>query len=147
MRAVAACVLLIASSAAADGYYFKDGRFPEGSTTVLALTPQQKEVIALYMRCRNQKWSPFIFKLTKHQKAALERDTGLRLGLFAIYDSYGGDNGAESGYNYIVRFSEGEFEIPHKILIEESKRAEYETDVMGWSPSPLVDYEGSTCPE
>jgi len=54
MRLSIALTLLLASvSIHADGYLFKDGRFPESKATVLQLTSAQKQVVALYRKCSN----------------------------------------------------------------------------------------------
>lgn len=153
MRTISLFLLALASSASyADGVMFRDGRFPTGKTTVLSLTTGQKQLIDLYARCKDQNKSPFIFRLTKHQAAQLSREAGLSPRRFQIYDSFKGDDGAEYGYNYIVRFSEESFEVPHKVLISESQLTKWETKVIGWAPSPLArvnpsSYTGASCPQ
>jgi hypothetical protein len=142
---------VIAAAALADGYTFRNGRFPEGKVTLLTLTEHQKQVIALYARCRNQDKTPFIFRLTKAQASKLKHEAGFMPERFQIYDSFGGETEAEYGYNYIVRFSETEFEVAHKVLLPEKELRDWETKIIGWAPSPLANadpsrYKDGKCP-
>ena len=125
-------------SAMADGYIFKDGHFPEGKATVLTLTQRQKNLLDIYYHCRNNEYTPYIFRLTKTQSSVLAREAGLSPKRFAIFESYRGDSGTDIEFNVINRFSEGQFEIPHKLLDSESNVRNWETKTIGWAPSPLA---------
>ena len=135
---IAIFIVLVCSNAYADGYMFKAGRFPEGKVTVLTLTAEQKKLIELYHRCRNNRYTPYIFKLTSKQSERLKKEAGISPERFAIFESYRGEDGIELDYNVINRFSEQSFEIPHKTLISDRELRKYENDVMGWEPSPLA---------
>ncbi|SRR6266702_203368 len=130
--------VLACANAYADGYMFKAGRFPEGKVTVLTLTAEQKKLIELYHRCTDNRYTPYIFKLTSEQRKRLKKEAGISPERFAIFESYRGEDGIELSYNVINRFSEQSFEIPHKSLISERTVRKYENDVMGWEPSPLA---------
>jgi hypothetical protein len=51
--------LFACANAYADGYMFKGGRFPEGKVTLLTLTAEQKQLIELYNRCRDNRYTPY----------------------------------------------------------------------------------------
>jgi len=139
IRAAICLGMLIASSPAlADGYMFRDGHFPEGQSTVFRLTSEQKKLISLYRKCRDNTKTPYIFHLTPAQSAALAKASGIAPERFAIFESYHRDLGVDIEFNIINRFSEEEFEVPHKLLSLESEVREWETDVIGWAPSPLA---------
>ena len=143
--------LFACANAYADGYMFKGGRFPQGKVTVLTLTAEQKQLIELYNRCRDNRYTPYIFKLTPEQSKRLKKEAGMSPKRFAIFESYRGEDGIELSYNVINRFSEQSFEIPHKTLVSERTVQKYENDVMGWEPSPLAkpgvsDSAASKCP-
>jgi hypothetical protein len=135
---IAIFFVLACANAYADGYMFKAGRFPEGKVTVLTLTAEQKNLIELYRRCRDNRYTPYIFKLTSEQSKRLKKEAGKGPERFAIFESYRGEDGIELSYNVINRFSEESFEIPHKTLISERTVRKYENDVMGWESSPLA---------
>ncbi len=135
---IAIFFLLACSNAYADGYMFKAGRFPDGKVTVLTLTAEQKNLIELYHRCRDNRYTPYIFKLTSKQSKRLKKEAGISPERFAIFESYRGEDSIELSHNVINRFSEQSFEIPHKTLISEGTVRKYENDVMGWEPSPLA---------
>jgi len=116
---------------------FRDGRFPEGKSSVFRLTPEQKELIALYRRCRDNTKTPYILRLAPNQSAVLGREVGFAPERFAIFESFRGDHGADIELNIINRFSASEFEVPHKLLVPDSEVREWETNVIGWAPSPL----------
>ena len=134
-------VLIISSVASADGGMFREGRFPEGKSSVFRLTPEQKELIALYRRCRDNRKTPYIFRLTDAQSAVLAREAGLAPERFAIFESFRGDNGSDIDFNIINRFTETEFEVPHKLLLSETEVRDWETNVIGWTPSPLASID------
>ncbi len=139
MRIVIALIFLAASCAAfADGYMFKDGRFPEGKSTVFRLTLEQKQLIALYRRCRDNTKTPYIFRLTGEQSTVLAKEAGMSPERFAIFESYRQDDGSDIEFNIINRFSEDTFEVPHQLLRAESEVRNWETNIIGWMPSPLV---------
>lgn len=144
MRKFIALIFLFScANAYADGYMFKAGRFPEGEVTVLTLTEGQKQLIELYQRCRDNRYTPYIFKLTPEQSKRLKKEAGISPKRFAIFESFRGEDGIELSYNVINRFSEQSFEIPHKTLVSERTVQNYENDVMGWEPSPLAKPEAS----
>ena len=143
--------LLACANAYADGYMFKAGRFPEEKVTVLTLTAEQRKLIELYRQCRDNRYTPYIFKLTSAQSKRLKKEAGISPERFAIFESYRGEDGIELSYNVINRFSEQSFEIPHKTLISESTVRKYENDVMGWEPNSLAkpgisDSAAGKCP-
>jgi len=137
--AICLATLIASSVASADGYTFRDGRFPEGKSSVFRLTSEQKGLIALYRKCRDNRKSPFIFRLTDAQSAALGKEAGIAPERFAIFESFRGDEGADIEFNIINRFSETEFEVPHKPLLEEDEVRDWEINVIGWAPSPLAN--------
>ena len=131
---------LIASSiASADGYTFRDGHFPEGKASVFRLTSDQKGLIELYRKCRDNTKTPYIFRLTDGQSAVLAKEASIAPERFAIFDSFQGDDGTDIEFNIINRFSETEFEVPHKLLLTESEVRDWEINVIGWAPSPLAN--------
>ena len=139
MRNSLLLILLLASGLArADGYLFKAGRFPEGKITVLKLTLQQRQLIALYRKCRDNTTSPYIFRLTPKQSGILFKESGLRPKRFAIFESINNEPGTDLEYNVINRFSEDHFEIPHKLLTTEKELKHWELNIIGWAPSSLA---------
>jgi hypothetical protein len=139
MRNILGLILLLASALAhADGYLFKEGRFPEGKVTMLQLTSQQKQLLTLYRKCRDNSMSPYIFTLTPQQSSTLLKESGLKPKRFAIFESFAGEAGIDLGFNVINRFSEESFEVPHKLLTPEKALREWEVNVMGWQPSSLA---------
>lgn len=139
MRNIPVLIFLLASALAhADGYLFKEGRFPEGEVTVLKLTLQQKQLIALASKCRDNNLSPYIFRLTDQQSSKLFKKSGLKPKRFAIIASFNGDSGSDLEHNVINRFSEDLFEIPHKLLIPEKELKQWEINVIGWEPNWLA---------
>jgi hypothetical protein len=148
------CVFLILANVAhADGWVFSKGRFPEGVKITFNLTPHQKNQIKLFLKCRNNQYSPYMFQLSEQQSFEIEKKVGFKPSRFAIFVSYGPhtDDGVDLDYNVIVQFDEEHFEIPLKILIPEKELKKYE-DVMGWKPSLLNNInvqsnDGSNCPK
>ena len=141
----------ISTIAYADGYSFNAGRFPDGGVTVFKLTSNQKQVIALFWKCRENQFSPYIFQLSPEQSEGLRGETGLEIERFAIFQSFAGDAGVDLDFNVINRFSEDEFEIPHKLLVSEPERQAWDRDVIGWAHNPLVNptseqLRSITCP-
>ncbi|QWV94669.1 hypothetical protein KP004_05680 [Geomonas oryzisoli] len=140
-KLIAIFILLAGANAYADGYMFKAGRFPEGKVTVLTLTAEQKKQIELYYRCRDNRYTPYIFRLTSEQSKHLKKEAGKSPKRYAIFESYRGEEGIELDYNVINRFSEQSFEIPHKTLVSDSMVQKYENEIMGWKPSPFEKLE------
>src|ERR1700740_27549 len=119
MRLLAVLLLSLASIPAfADRWTFTKGRFPDGKVTVFKLTKAQKAYIDMVRRCHtdNEK-TPYLFRLTPEQALALKRELGFSPDRFAIFESYRGDVGVDLEMNVINRFSEEEFEVPHKLLV------------------------------
>ena len=146
MRVLAVLLLSLASiSAFADGWTFTNGRFPYGKVTVFKLTKVQKAYIDLVRRCHtdNEK-TPYLFRLTTQQSMVLKRDVGFSPDHFAIFESYHGDNGVDLEMNVINRFSEDEFEVPHKLLVRDREAQSWERDTMGWLPNPLSNASPSS---
>jgi len=146
---------LAAASAHADGWLFKNGRFPQGKVTVLALTKSQKTFLDLVRRCsnnRNNERTPYVFRLTPAQAKTLMAEAGMSPTRFAIFESYRGDNGVDLEFNVINRYSEAEFEIPHQLLTADREAKDWEINTMGWLPNPLAavkpaDIKTNTCPK
>lgn len=139
MRRLAVLFLFLASiQTFADGWKFTNGRFLEGKVTVFKLTKTQKAYIDLVRRCHtdNEK-TPYLFRLTAQQALALKREVGFSPDRFAIFESYRGDAGVDLEVNVINRFSEEEFEVPHKLLVRDRQAQSWERDTMGWQPNPL----------
>ena len=141
----------LATKAGADGHVFKDGRFQNTKVTVFDLTATQKQIIGLYRKCRSNHFSPYVFRLTEGQAEVLKRETGTDAINFYIVESIAGDLGAELAMNPINRFSEGQFEIPHRLLSSEAVRKDWDENTMGWAPSPLAAVTATqlntgTCP-
>lgn len=133
---------------------FVRGRFPDGPSTVLRLTDEQKAFLDLAWRCRsnrNNQRTPYIFTLTPKQSGTLRKEAGFSPTRFAILESFKGDTEADEDVNIINRFSEDEFEIPHKLLTHDREAHNWEVDIMGWLPNPLEkldpkDVKPGTCP-
>lgn len=146
MRVLAVLLLSLASIPAfADGWTFTNGRFPEGKVTVFKLTKAQKAYIDFIRRCHtdNEK-TPYLFRLTTQQGMVLKREVGFSPDRFAIFESYRGDSGVDLEMNVINRFSEDEFEVPHKLLVRDREAQSWERDTMGWLPNPLLKANPST---
>ena len=109
-----------------------------GKVTVLQLTSEQKQIIALYRKCRVNNYTPYIFNLTRRQSAILLKESGLRPKRFAIFDSVAGDDGVDLEFNVINRYSNERFEIPHNLLTTEKRLRDWEINIIGWEPSPLA---------
>jgi hypothetical protein len=146
-------LLSVACQAAfADGWTFTNGRFPQGKITVFKLTDAQKAFLDLVHRCqRDNTRTPYLFTLTRQQSAVLRREVGFSPDHFAIFESYQGDKGVDLEVNIINRFSENEFEIPHKLLTRNQKARNWEVNTMGWLPNPLfganpANFKTGTCP-
>lgn len=138
MRAGVILILcLMAASAYADGWMFANGRFPEGKVTVLELTKSQKIFLDLVRHCRNNKKTPFVFRLSHEQSTVLKREAGFSPTRFAVFESYRGDVGVDIEVNVINRFNEAEFEIPHKLLTHDHEARDWEIHTIGWLPNPL----------
>ena len=139
MRILLSIFLLVFSTiCVADGYEFRNGRFPQGKITVLRLTLPQKQLISLYRHCRDNTRTPYIFSLTRTQRAVLRRESGLAPKRFAIFESIHGDDGIELEFNSINRFDQDHIEIPHVLLRTDSFVRDWEVNTMGWAPSPLA---------
>lgn len=145
-------IVSIASQAVfADGWVFIKGRFPSGRVSVFKLTPGQRDYLDLIRRCqKDNERTPYLFRLTDEQASLLRRQTGFSPDRFAVFESYRGDKGVDLEVNVINRFSEDEFEIPHKLLTRNRTAQNWEVHTMGWSRNPLsdanpADYK-SSCP-
>lgn len=137
----------------ADGWTFVHGRFPEGRVTVFRLTKAQRAYLDLVRRCHtdNEK-TPYLFRLTTQQSKILTREVGFSPDRFAIFESYRGDEGVDLEMNVINRFSEEEFEVPHKLLVRDAVAHEWEQSTMGWLSNPLFDanpanIKAGSCPK
>lgn len=147
-------LLLFLSSLPAfgDGWRFVNGRFPEGKVTVFKLTKAQKAYVDLVRRChRDNTKTPFLFKLTGEQSVILKREVGFSPDRFVIFESYRGDTGVDIEINVINRFSEDEFEVPHKLLTRDRRAHDWEVNTMGWLPNPLSkvnpkEIKAASCP-
>lgn len=144
--------LLTNSCAFADGWAFRNGRFPEGTVTVFKLTRTQKAFLDLIRRChKDNRRSPYLFVLTPQQAAVLRRKAGFSPERFAVFEGYRGDKGIDLDVNAINRFSEDEFEVPHRLLTRSQKAQDWEVNTMGWLPNPLLkarptNFKGGSCP-
>jgi len=139
MRAFLLLLLLSPVPALADGWTFIIGRFPDGKVTVFKLTTSQKAQLDLIRRCHTDNTkTPFLFTLTPQQSVALKREVGFSPDRFAVFESFRGDAGVDIEINVINRFSENEFEIPHKLLTRNHEAHDWETNTMGWLPNPLA---------
>jgi len=154
MRLLAVLLLALASTPAfADGWMFTNGRFPEGKVTVFKLTKDQKTYLDLVRRChRDNEKTPYLFKLTAQQTTVLKREIGFSPDRFAIFESFRGDRGVDLEMNVINRFSEEEFEVPHKLLFRNHVAQDWERNTMGWLPNPLSNVNISSikpdsCPQ
>jgi hypothetical protein len=152
MRLLAVLLLSLASIPAfADGWTFTKGRFPGGKVTVFKLTKAQKAYIDMVRRCHtdNEK-TPYLFRLTPQQALALKREVGFSPDRFAIFESYRGDVGVDLEMNVINRFSEEEFEVPHKLLVRNREAQDWERNTMGWLPNSLSkanpSIKANSCP-
>ena len=147
-----AVLALSAHVAFAQGWNFVNGRFPKGKVTVFKLTEAQKEFTDLVRRCQtNNTKTPYLFELTPEQSVVLHRETGFSPDRFAIFESFKGDKGVDLEVNVINRFSEGEFEIPHKLLTRNREAHDWEVNTMGWVANPLLKanpakFTSGSCP-
>jgi hypothetical protein len=140
MRAFLLLLLLNPVPALADGWTFINGRFPEGKVTVFKLTTAQKARLDLIRRCHTDNTkTPFLFTLTPQQSVILKRAMGFSPNRFVVFESFRGDAGVDIEINAINRFSEDEFEIPHKLLTRDHEARDWETNTMGWLPNPLAN--------
>ena len=136
----------------AQGWNFVKGRFPQGKVTVFKLTQAQKAFVDLVRRCQTDNTkTPYLFELTPEQSAVLRREVGFSPDRFAIFESFKGDKGVELEVNVINRFSEDEFEIPHKLLTRSREAHDWELNTMGWAANPLLkanpaNFTNGTCP-
>jgi hypothetical protein len=138
MRVFLLLLLLSPVPVLAQGWTFVSGRFPEGKVTVLKLTAHQKARLDLIRRCHTDNTkTPFLFTLTPQQSMALKREAGFSPDRFVVFESFRGDDGIDIEINAINRFSEDEFEIPHKLLTHNHEARDWEMNTMGWSPNPL----------
>ncbi len=92
-----------------------------------------------------------MFELTPEQSTVLRREVGFSPDRFAIFESFRGDKGVDLEVNVINRFSEDEFEIPHKLLTRNREAHNWEVNTMGWAANPLVkanpaNFANGTCP-
>jgi hypothetical protein len=139
MRIFLLLLLLSPVPALAQGWTFASGRFPEGKVTVLKLTAAQKARLDLIRRChKDNTKTPYLFTLTPQQSVALKREMGFSPDRFVVFESFRGDAGIDIEINAINRFSEDEFEIPHKLLTHNQEARDWEMNTMGWSPNPLA---------
>lgn len=146
--------LLAASThvAFAQGWNFVKGRFPQGKVTVFKLTEAQKAFVDLVRRCqKDNAKTPYLFELSPQQSAVLRREIGFSPDRFAIFESFKGDKGVDLDVNIINRFSQDEFEIPHKLLTRNQKAHDWEVNTMGWVGNPLLkanpaNFTNGTCP-
>jgi len=148
-----ATVLTISGHPAfAQGSSFTNGRFAEGKVTVFKLTNAQKAFIDLVRRCHTDNTrTPYLFELTPEQSVTLRREVGFSPDRFAIFESFHGDKDVDLEVNVINRFSEDEFEIPHKLLTPNRKARNWEVNTMGWEVNPLLRanparFKDGTCP-
>ena len=135
----------------ADGWLFTNGRFPLGKVTVFKLTETQKAYIDLVHRCQKDNTrTPYLFTLTREHSDILRQEVGFSPDRFAVFESYRGDKGVDLEVNVINRFSEDEFEIPHKLLTRSHAAHNWEVHTMRWLPNPLLNANpvnfSSTCP-
>jgi hypothetical protein len=136
----------------AQGWNFVKGRFPEGKVTVFKLTETQKAFVDLVRRCQTDNTkTPYLFELTPKQSAVLRREFGFSPHRFATFESFRGDKSVDLEVNVINRFSEDEFEIPHKLLTRNQKAQDWEVNTMGWVANPLLkanpaNFTSGTCP-
>jgi hypothetical protein len=137
----------------AQGYLLVRGRFPEGKASVFTLTSLQKDLIELVRQCaKDNTKSPYVFRMTQEQSAVLSKSAGFSPTLFAIVDSYRGDDGVELDMNVIIRFDENHFEVPHILLMHDKSAHDWEFNIMGWKKSPLLNvdpikFKDGKCPQ
>ena len=148
MKAVIAAgsLMLVCANAQADGYLFREGRFPEGKVSVFSFTARQKALVELSRRCgKDNTKTPYIFRLSPKQSAALKKNAGLSPARFAIFESSSkAEEGVDLEANVIVRFDESHFEVPHALLLADEAAEEWEKNVIGWEPNPLLDLDPAT---
>lgn len=149
MRAVLVLLFCMISPAVfADGWTFAHGHFPEGKTTVFTLTKPQKALLDIIRRCQtNNKLTPFVFHLSARQASALKQEVGFSPKRFAVFESFRGDNGVDIEVNVINRFSENEFEVPHKLLMPDEEARKWERNTIGWLPNPIEHVNPSNVKE
>ena len=136
---VVLALLVLSTQIRADGYSFVSGRFPDRNVTVFKLTTDQQQFIEFYWKCRDNRFSPYIFQLSTEQSEALKAKTGTTVARFAIFQSIEGDTGVDLDFNVINRFSKDEFEVPHRLLVSETERIAWDQDIIGWKPNPLAN--------
>jgi hypothetical protein len=135
---VATTVAFIAS-AVADGLPLKDGRYP-GPVLVIALTLEQKQVIAHYRTCQLEQfqtmneYTPYVFRLTAAQAEELRSKKGFSPDLFEVYETYRGFNDAGPHWNLVLRFSEDEAEVPLDLVVSNTD-AKAAHEEQGWKQS------------
>ena len=131
--------LAVPMFALADGLPLTNGRYVQGRTTVLDLTPEQRALIdCIRERQTDNTKTPYVFRLTPKQAAKLNREAGLSPSRFQVYETWRGFNDAGPHWNLVLRFSESQIEVPHKLLLP-NRKAEYaEFKVQGWAPNPSL---------
>jgi hypothetical protein len=133
--AALACALL-SLAAFADGIPLKDGRY-RGPVMVFKLTQEQKEVIERFRNCHEahfrtmNQYTPYVFRLSPEQAAAVKAREGFAPILFAVLETYRGRNDPLQ-WNVVLRFSEEQFEVPIDMLFTDAKAMKANEEVTGW---------------
>jgi|SRR5579862_6532479 len=144
---------LVCAAANADGITFAAGRYPKGPMSEFQLTQDQVRFMDLFRNCApdNTK-TPYVFHLTSAQAAGLKKHVGFAPARFAIVEGYRGAEGDELKINTVNRVAEDRIEILHETLTRDEQARQWETNVMGWKPSPFLRVTSSNlktnkCPE
>lgn len=126
--------------ALADGLPLVNGRYLDGDVTVFTLTAEQERFIACVReRHTDTKKTPYVFTLNPSQAAQLKREARISPARFQVYETYRGFNDAGPHWNIVLRFSEHEIEVPHKLPLSNRKAEQAEFEVQGWKPNPSIE--------
>lgn len=92
-----------------------------------------------FERHTDTKKTPYVFTLNPSQAAQLKREARISPARFQVYETYRGFNDAGPHWNIVLRFSEHEIEVPHKLLLSNRKAEQAEFEVQGWKPNPSIE--------
>lgn len=135
LRSYLLVALAVPTFAFADGLPLTNGRYVQGKTTVLDLTPEQRALIdCIRERHTDNTKTPYVFRLTPKQAAKLKREAGLSPARFQMYETWRGFNDAGPHWNLVLRFNEAQIEVPRDLLLSNRKAEHAEFKVQGWTP-------------
>jgi len=115
LRLAMFCTSTVALSSAAfsDGMPIKNGRFIDGPSTVLTLTPAQ----AATLRIAEERREPKVLVLSEAQRMRLLRSAGAAPMKLDVYNTRKGENDCTcEAVNRGLWFEEGSVEVPHRYL-------------------------------